>query len=187
MADTAGMTNTPASPITLHKITVTYSAEEDRLRLTAAAGDDQTVVYWITRRMLGVVLTPMFSWLENRASQGLGNVGEAAERSKQARLAMAQSSAQAKMQDETPVTAQPNSFEHLLTSVDVKTEQQRFLLLFPMQDQTKGIIPFEQDSLLQWLNILHRIAQQASWELPQWPVWFIEGQSPQAPPKKALH
>lgn len=58
MADTAGMTNTPASPITLHKITVTYSAEEDRLRLTAAAGDDQTVVYWITRRMLGVGKRP---------------------------------------------------------------------------------------------------------------------------------
>ncbi len=187
MADTAAMTNTPIAPVTLHKITVTYSAEEDRLRLTAAAGEDQIVVYWITRRILGVVLTPMFSWLENRASQGLGNIGEAAERSKEARLAMAQSSAQAKMQDESPVTAQPNSFEYLLRSVDVKTEQNRFLLLFPMQDNSKGIIPFEQDSLLQWLNILHRIAQQASWELPQWPVWFTSDQSPQSPSAKALH
>lgn len=182
------MTNSPHKPITLHKITVSYSAEEDRLKLTAAAGEDQTVIYWITRRMLGVVLTPLFKWLEERASQGLGNIGEAAQRSKEARLAMAQSKAQAQMQEESPVTAQPDSIEHLLTSVDVRTEANRFLLLFPMQGDQKGLIPFEQESLLQWLNILHRIAQQAQWDLPQWPIWFIEGQSPQAvPANKALH
>ncbi|HSG61569.1 MAG TPA: hypothetical protein VLA24_09045 [Pseudomonadales bacterium] len=181
------MTNAPTNPITLHKITVSYSAEEDRLRLTAAAGEDQTVIYWITRRMLGVVLTPLFKWLEERAGQGLGNLGEAAQRSREARLAMAHAKAQAQMHEESPVTAQPDSIEHLLTSVDVRTEPNRFLLLFPMHAEQKGLIPFEQDSLLQWLNILHRIAQQAQWDLPQWPSWFIEGQSPQAPNNKALH
>jgi len=177
---------TPTKPVALQKITVTYSPEEDRLRLTAAAGEQQTVVYWITRRMLGVLLTPMFKWLEGRAGQGLGETNETVQRSKEARLAMAQSKAQASMTNETPVAASPNSTNHLLSSVDVKTEPNRFLLLLPVED-AKGVIPFEQESLLQWLNILHRIASQADWQLTQWPTWFIEGQTPQQATQKALH
>lgn len=177
--------------ITLQKITVTYSPEEDRLRLTADAGNEQTVVYWITRRMLGVLLTPMFKWLEQSAEKsaekGSSNDQLISERSREARLAMAQSSAQAKMQAETPVDAQPDSQEHLLTSVDVKTEAARFFVLFPLSEQQKGLIPFEQESLLQWLDIIHRIVGHASWQLPQWPRWFVEGQSPRKMEQKSLH
>lgn len=173
--------------ITLQKITVTYSLEEDRLRLTADAGNEQTVVYWITRRMLGVLLTPMFKWLEQSAEKSSSNDQLISERSREARLAMAQSSAQAKMQSETPVNAQPDSQEHLLTSVDVKTEATRFFVLFPLSEQQKGLIPFEQESLLQWLDILHRIVGHAGWQLPQWPNWFVEGQSPRRSEQKSLH
>lgn len=181
------MTNMLKPPITLNKITVNYAADEDRLCLTAAAGEDQTVIYWITRRMLGVMLTPMFKWLESHAAKGLGNNEPLVERSRDARLAMAQSKAQSSMQEETPVKAMPDSISHLLTSVDVKTEATRFLLLFPVTEQQKGIIPFEQESMLQWLNIIHRIAAQASWDLPQWPNWFVEGNSPVKTDKQALH
>jgi hypothetical protein len=91
------------------------------------------------------------------------------------------------MQAETPVDAQPDSQEHLLTSVDVKTEAARFFILFPLSEQQKGLIPFEQESLLQWLDIIYRIVGHASWQLPQWPNWFVEGQSPRKTEQKSLH
>jgi hypothetical protein len=181
------MSDSTPQTVTLQKITVTYSPEEDRLRLTADAGHDQTVVYWITRRMLGVLLSPMFKWLEQSAEKGISNDQLISERNREARLAMAQSSAQAKMQEESPVNALPDSQQFLLTSVDVKTEAARFFLLLPLSDHQKGLIPFEQESLLQWLDIIHRIIGHASWQLPQWPNWFLEGQSPRKTEHKALH
>ncbi len=165
--------------ITLQKITVNYVAEEDRLKLTAAAHQDQTVIYWLTRRMLGVLLTPMFEWLNKRVENSFGGIGEGSWqlRSQETKLTMASNAAQAKMHREEPVIASAESIEQILKSVDVRAEKDRFLILLPIDNAHRGVIPFEQDTLLQWLGIIYRVQHDADWRLPQWPSWFIENQT----------
>jgi len=189
------MTEQASQPqfVTLQKITVNYVAEEDRLRLTAAAKEDQTVIYWLTRRMLGVLLTPMFDWLSQRIDKSFGGISEGSWqlRNQETKLAMANNAAQAKMQREEPVIAAAESIEQLLKSVDVRAEEQRFLIMLPIDGQHRGVIPFEQDTLLQWLAIIYRVQYEADWKLSQWPSWFVENQTmpnrQNKAPQTALH
>lgn len=190
------MTSQDNAPIflTLQKITASYVMEQDRIRLTAAAGDQQTVVYWLTRRMLGILIKPMFDWVSQRTESAF-NANDpntaAQQRSQAAKLAMANNSAQAKVQREDPVIADDGCIEHLLKSVDVKTEDRRFLIMLPIDDERRGVIPFEQENLLQWLGIIYRVQREAEWNIPYWPLWFSENQNitPLVPSSKnaALH
>jgi len=50
----------------LNRITTEYSELEDRIQLRGEAESKQTVVLWLTQRLLSRLLPYLFAWLENR-------------------------------------------------------------------------------------------------------------------------
>lgn len=178
-------TDSPAPKIqfnNLNKLTASYSQTEDRIKLVAACGD-QALVYWLTRRMLSIILPAVFDWLGKHHQPGEKIEGASSlptQRTTETRMAMAQASAQAQLAPQAPVVAERDAPSRVLTSIDVKVEDKRLLLILPIDDTQRGVMAFQTTSLSQWLGIIYQVCRDADWALTQWPHWFIEVQTPPA-------
>lgn len=172
----------------LQRLTVTYSAKQDRLQLNAATDDDSVIIYWISRRMLRIFLPPLFKWLEEKQipeEAAAGPVGGGKEdEASQAKRSFAQSAAQSQMSKSKPVVASEETKEILLTSIDIKAEDTRFLLILPIDDGNKGVVPFTPTNLAQWLGVVYHATVQADWAVEIWPSWFTEAQRMSRPGAK---
>lgn len=181
----------------LRRITIAYSALEDRLSLVAALNDDETVTLWLTQRFCAQLLPKLLEWVERQAGNSIAARAPApkgtappphSDSAKAESLAFQQVSAQLQQKRGAAVVAKEGSCQILVTTVDVKFEAGCLRLIFPLDDTRKAIIPFSAKALSQFLGVIFTRYGEASWPVNGWPPWFKQAQlQPSNAYKAELH
>ena len=171
----------------LQRITTEYVDSEDRIRLCGESAPNQTVVLWLTQRLLNRLVPHLLGWLEQQAgmSGGIGSDVRA-----DVMHSFAQQVAMSSMAMQAPVQAHAAQSAWLVQSVDVTVNQTVVHLTFkgqPSSDQS--VTPLDESvtmqalPLRQWLSILHEQCRRAGWvpTSPEaaggvWPEWLQAGQ-----------
>ncbi len=163
--------------ITLQRITSEYIKSEDRIRLTAISEAEETIILWITQRLLIRLIAHFLGWLEKEApevarSSAIGN------ETKSALQGMAQQSAAAKLPEQSAVTANSDSAALLVKEIDIKMSEEVVLLVFKCDEAWKAELSFTVQQLRQWLGMIHRLWRLAEWPVSIWPDWMDDNQQP---------
>ena len=157
--------------ITLQRITSEYIESEDRIRLTATTGARETLILWITQRLLIRLIGHFLKWLDKEAPEVARSSAVGSE-AKSALQGMAQQSAAVKLQEQSAVTATSDSATLLVKEIDIKMSEEAVLLVFKCDDDQKAELSFTVQQLRQWLGMIHRLWQQAEWPVSIWPDWM---------------
>ena len=163
--------------ITLQRITSEYIESEDRFRLTAISDAEETIILWITQRLLIRLVAHFLGWLEKEAPKGSRSSAIGNE-TKSALQGMAQQSASANLQNQSAVTANSDSAALLVKEIDIKMSEEVVLLVFKCDDDQKAELSFTIQQLRQWLGMIHQLWRQAGWPVSIWPDWMDDNQQP---------
>ena len=151
----------------IQRQTLTYDAQEDRLRLASRFEDGEEQVFWLTRRLADRLVGALCQALE------AGTDGDTPEH-REALLAWEQEAAQAALEVVPPVTAgeaeMPSALVHTIDFVPHANGQQ---LVFKAQGCEEAGFALDGAALRQWLHILHQAYRQGGWDGSDlWPDWM---------------
>ena len=163
--------------ITLQRITSEYIESEDRFRLTAISEAEETLILWITQRLLMRLVAHFLGWLEKEAPE-VARSSAIDTGAKSALQGMAQQSAVANLQNQSAVTATSESAILLVKEIDIKMSEETVLLVFKCDDGQKAELSFTIQQLRQWLGMIHQLWRQAEWPVSVWPDWMDDKQQP---------
>lgn len=170
----------------LERITTQFIDYEDRIRLTGQVGDGQTVVLWLTQRLLQRLVPHLFQWLEDRT---VSKVKDQPLRA-QVQHSFVQQKARSELKPQAAILPDPVSLTWVVRSVDLKSGSHGAQLVFKGghagENATLG---FSSKALRQWLGILHDQYRIATWSLAVWPEWMDESRplKPSQLANKVLH
>ena len=163
--------------ITLQRITSEYIKSEDRIRLTAISEAEETIILWITQRLLIRLIAHFLGWLEKEAPE-VARSSAIDNEAKSALQEMAQQSAVANLQNQSAVTANSDSAALLVKEIDIKMSEEVVLLVFKCDEAWKAELSFTVQQLRQWLGMIHRLWRLAEWPVSIWPDWMDDNQQP---------
>ncbi len=162
----------------LLRITTEYIEAEDRIRLSGELASEETVVMWLSQRLLLRLLPHLFLWLEKQSGDSLP-------------LEIAQSFAQdaavAELAPEAPVAWDENSLEWLVEAVDLSFSEEALVLQFREQVPNAVTLTMNSQALRQWLNILQTVWEIAEWPIGVWPHWMANSKTNTSSTKTAIH
>ena len=163
--------------ITLQRITSEYIESEDRFRLTAISKAEETLILWITQRLLIRLVAHFLGWLEKEAPK-VSRSSAVDTGAKSTLQGMAQQSAVANLQNQSAVTATSESAILLVKEIDIKMSEEAAVLVFKYDDDQKAELSFTIQQLRQWLGMIHRLWRLAEWPVSIWPDWMDDNQQP---------
>ncbi len=147
----------------LQRVTTTYSADEDRMRLTGELADATVVEVWLTHRLLRRLLPALCQCFDQ---QGM------ALPSAEMLHSFAQQAARAELAPQAPVGVTPDSQAWCAHSVDVTRFPEALLLTFRSAAGEHACLTLSALHLRQWLNIVHDHYLKAEWPLDDLPAWL---------------
>ena len=157
----------------LQRITTEYVDAEDRLRLSGELPNGNTVVLWLTQRLLNRLISHLCQWLE-RQSPYQGQLHADILHTFQ------QQAAQAAHEPQAPVAAKDSG--QLVHSVDIAHTPEVFQMTFKGDSgQQLARLGLPAQPLRQWLGIVHGQYNKAQWPTGVWPVWVEAAQVSVAP------
>lgn len=163
---------------TLQRLTTEYIDAEDRIRLAGEDSQGQTVVLWLTQRLLNRLVPHLCQWLDQRV--GATPLTEV-------RQAFAQQKARAELAPQPPVKADADTQGVLIHSVDLKTANAGMGLQFKGVDgNVVASLQPQPRALRQWLNIVFDQYRKAQWPTEVWPAWVAEAKPLETPARAAV-
>lgn len=163
----------PGCTLILEKMTLTYVAAEDRMRLAGIAKDGDAITLWLTQRLCNQVVRTLTGCLEKLA-EARGTLA------KDAVLSLQQTAARQNLPALPPVTAGPEATQALVRAIEVRQNGKRFVLGFKSGKAACAEIAFGGPGVYHWLWVLNGRYVKAGWALQSWPDWF-EGPSSKSP------
>lgn len=164
----------------LQRVTTEYVVVEDRLRLSGATADDQTVVLWLTQRLVNLLAPQLTGWLER---QGAAEVMDS-----ELVQGFAQEAAEASLTAEPAVPAASPDGAWLVESVDIHIGTDGVILTFKSEDGPVANLTLLTQALRQWLGILRGQYGVGGWPRDVWPNWMGETHALTSKPSTtALH
>ena len=158
----------------LQRVTTEFIEAEDRIRLTAEIEPGDTVILWLTQRLLIRLLPHLLNWLEQRPE--ISGPAHLSSDENELRQSFAQQVAAAELAPQPPLEAGLTSRCWLVDSVDVVSAPDAIALTF------KGVEPEESTRLnlsalplRQWLAVVHNQWRLAQWPMAVWPLWVAGG------------
>lgn len=141
----------------LQRITTEYVDSEDRIRLCGELAPNQSLVLWLTQRLLNRLLPHLLGWLEQQVGVS-GAVG--ADVRAEVVNGFAQQAALAAMEHQSPVQAHSAQSAWLVHEVDVTVNQEVMRLTFkgqtcsdPSAQTLEASVTMQALPLRQWLSI----------------------------------
>jgi len=160
-------------PIKLQKITSEFIDEEDRVRVTGISEDRETIVFWLTQRLLSRLIVQFVIWLD-KASPEFSESKTFSPRSRTDIQGFVQQTASQSLKKEDAVIANVSSESFLVKEVDVKLNKESVLLTFRDGNKLSAQLIFSVQHLRQWLSIIYNLWQKANWPLEIWPNWITK-------------
>ena len=166
--------------LTLERLTLTYVAAEDRMRLVGLGKDGDAIVLWLTQRLCNQMVRTLTGFLEKLAE-------ERGMLAKDAVLSFQQSAARAGQRSLPPVTAGPDAAQALVRGIEVRQSAKRFVLTFRFGKEARAEVALAVPGLHRWLLALHGRYLKAGWTMQTWPDWFEAPTAEPAAGPSALH
>jgi len=160
-------------PIELQKITSEFIDEEDRVRVTGISEDQETIVFWLTQRLLSRLIVQCVSWLD-KASPEFSENKTISPQSRTDLQGFAQQTASQSLKREDAVIANVSSESFLVKEVDLKLNKEGVLLIFRDGNKLSAQLFLSIQHLRQWLIIVHNVWQKANWPMEIWPNWIAK-------------
>ena len=156
----------------IHRFTLTYDPQEDRLAFDAEDAAGETTRLWLTQRMCRNLAPHLIRLLtEQGAARAGGAVAESTVQS------WAQVSAMQKLDEAPAVRLKAQAPSGLVNAVHVTPQQTpggaRFLIQFDFAGQSRRI-DFDEAALRQTLSLLARLYRAAGWPGDLWPDWIAD-------------
>lgn len=154
------------APKALQRITTQYDENEDRIRLAGEGEAGETMIIWLTHRLLKRLLPVLFNWLQEAESATLRP---------DIILSFAQAAAQADLKPQVPVEHNAHSVTWLVDRVDIGYSKEVVQLDF--HDVAKvncGRLTLAPTPLRQWLSIVYEQFLRGEWPVDGWPEWMHE-------------
>jgi len=147
----------------LQRLTTEYIDAEDRLRLTGEIRPGETLVLWLSQRLLVRLLPHLFLWLEKQSSTALPAEIE---------QSLEQRAASANMAVEAPVQRTGHSKAWLVEAVDMTAGDHALRLSFRREGEDALSLTLSALHMRQWLTILRALWSVAEWPVGIWPEWM---------------
>ncbi len=166
------MTNINTSPlgniplVTLQKITLNYSDEQDRLLLLASGDDNQSYGFWLTRKLMKL-LVKHFIKKFSPATRPTSHDRIVEELLLETH---AQSAIQQHDKNTTPVSTNSLGQVLLIISVDISISDQLISLGWKSSDK-QFKLGLSHAEFFQWLYALRNTLINSDWDI-QWPSWI---------------
>lgn len=154
----------------LQRLTTEYVEAEDRIRISGELASGETVVMWLSQRLLMRLLPHLFLWLEKQSND---NIPMEIEQS------FAQEAAKADLAPEAPVQRLAESQEWLVGAVDLTPNANALAMSFRSETGQRETLALQAVALRQWLEIIHALWGAAEWPSDVWPEW-IASQTPKS-------
>lgn len=155
------------------RLTGSYDADEDRIRLAVLDEQDSPLALWITQRLANRLVKGLVKLLEKNALPG-----EISAPNKTAMQAFQQASSDLRMQRGRSVQAPPETELGLVTNVAVRPRKDTIILEFSCGNGESVAMPLGMTPLRQFLRVLHRLYIRADWPGEDiWPDWLTEENS----------
>lgn len=169
------------------RCTTEYIDAEDRVRLCAELANGDTVVLWLTQRLLNHLVPHLIAWLEKQTA-GMSSIPSVQSGQSDAAQGFAQQAAGAQMKQELPVLAESALTHWRVDVVDVAQFDESVMLTFKSEQTRQAAVKLPTQQLRQWLSILYRQYLRGEWPTGVWPPWFAASDQPRSDQsKKALH
>lgn len=161
----------------LQRITTEYIEAEDRICLAGEAGEN-TVVLWLTQRLLNRLIPHLCQWLDQRVGTTLLT---------EVKQEFAQQKARAELEVQPPVRANAEAQSVLVHSVDLKPSCTGLGLNFKdVGGNVIASLQLQPKPLRQWLNIVYDQYLQAAWPTSVWPTWVAKAKPRTTPARAAV-
>ena len=185
--------------IKINKITVQYSAKEDRLCLAVQGANDESLVLWLTARLAVRVVDALVRGMDkiqisqipepqpakeqtpdSGPSPAYRNQWPLAEKRKlkqkqqlvrQVQQLEQVAAVQAK-KDSKAVQINSTDHQYLVRTIDIKFLGVRYALIFRWADSEGAKLVFTDIEMRQWLQIVYSQFVKAQWPLTVWPNWL---------------
>lgn len=146
----------------LQHITTEYIDSEDRLRLSGELASGQTIVLWLTQRILNRLVTPLHQWLKRKnLVDGRGNLQI---------QDFTQRAVWGQPVPETPVNASLAQENWRVEQIDIALGDNAVRLTFKGQQvEQHATLILSVQALYQWLVIVYGQFGRGGWSTGIWP------------------
>jgi hypothetical protein len=146
----------------LQRLTTEYVDAEDRMRLTGEIRPGETLVLWLSQRLLMRLLPHLFLWLEKQGSTPFPVEIE---------QSFEQQAALANLSLEAPVQRTRDSKAWMVEAVDMTAGDHALRLSFRRQGEETVSLTMPALAMRQWLTIIRSLWGMAEWHEGLWPEW----------------
>lgn len=168
--------------IVIKKITVKYSAEEDRLALATQSADGDSLLFWMTNRLAMRVVNALVGKLDPSPQSVVANKLNPPVK-QQAIREWEQSAARHAMKPAPEVKIKPAARQLLINSVDINQSNDSFRVIFRWTKEDGARLILSTVEMRQLLQILHQTFKKAGWTMDVWPKWYDLQQSDKEQPR----
>jgi len=162
----------------VHRFTTKYVSVEDRIRLSLELKSGEVQVLWLTRRLLNLLVPRLLERLGHVPEARQEPVAAAVSAPKKADVVQrfSQQAAVGSIERQPPVKPGPETPQRgvatVVTEVDIRTGPTSVVLDFKGGAEPLQSLPFGEESLRQWLGVVHQQYLAGGWNEDFWPGWM---------------
>lgn len=156
---------------TLERLTTEYVESEDRIRLSGQLAQGDTVVLWLTQRLLNRLVPHLTAWLARQAAP-VSSVPSLQAAHQDIVQGFAQQAALAQLAPAPPVRASSPVAAWRVDAVDIAQNEDAVLLTFKGEAGEPVMLTLGAQPLRQWLGIVYEQVLRGEWSGVAWPAWM---------------
>ena len=168
------------------RITTEYIELEDRIRLTGGLAQGDTVVLWLTQRLMNRLIPHLTAWLSRQIAPA-SRIPSVQAAHQDIVQGFAQQAARAQLAPELPVRTPSEEAGWRVDSVDIAEGENALVLTFKGAGKAQATLTLPAQPLRQWLGIVFEQYQRGEWPTTVWPGWMQAAQPTAATNPVALH
>ena len=158
----------------IHKFSLVYDGNEDRLAMDTEDTDGATTRLWLTQRLCRGLISALVPLLQTSALQKVAPEHVATLQSWE------QAAAMADFGKVPPVTPQAESVSGLVSAVHIQPSDDGLIMTFDFGADEHRVLGLARPEVRQALTVMYNLQKAAAWPLDLWPAWITDPSAPAA-------
>lgn len=155
----------------LQRFTTEYVGQEDRIRLSGEFANGDTVMLWLTHRLINRLIPHLTAWLSRQIAPA-SRIPSVQAAHQDIVQGFAQQAARAQRVHEPPVRVSAEGLVWRVDSVDIAQGEDAVVLTFKGEGEAQATLTLAAQPLRQWLGIVFEQYQRGEWPTTAWPGWM---------------
>jgi hypothetical protein len=156
----------------IHKFSLVYDANEDRLALDTEDLEGATTRLWLTQRLCRGLIGAILPLLQTTALQKVSAEHVATMQSWE------QAAAMAEFGKIPPVTPRSESTTGLIKAVHIQPSDDGLVLTFDFGANEHRVVGLAHAEVRQTLTVMYGLQKAGGWALDLWPIWITDSTAP---------